>query len=294
MSTLLHAPRLAVLPWPRARVGVIAAVALAAAGAAAGALLALRTPPAYVSEATMLVSRGGELPRSSEAARQAALTVAALAESASVAGVVGPSLKLDESPAELRAAIEAAPASDTGTIDLRVRQPNADLAQRVAQETALDVSQLVRVRLGRSGLAVSVWDPASKAVAVRRAPLPWALAGALVGLLLAGAVALGLRAVVRRAQTVEPPVPAAPEPEPEPESEPAPEPAPEPVRPAPRVDDPRSLARLEELVARADATPERREEWQVYLVSLREVADADGLLPPRVDPLVHDVFGELL
>jgi hypothetical protein len=45
---------------------------------------------------------------------------------------------------------------------------------------------------------------------------------------------------------------------------------------------------------RAREFPERIEEWQYYLVSLRNVATSDGRLPESVEYLVEDVFAPLL
>ena len=72
----------------------------------------------------------------------------------------------------------------------------------------------------------------------------------------------------------------------------APEPSSEPVHGPGGTP---SLVGLERLVAEcADATAEQREAWEIYLLSLRDVADVDGHLPASVDALVWEVFGELL
>jgi capsular polysaccharide biosynthesis protein len=56
-----------------------------------------------------------------------------------------------------------------------------------------------------------------------------------------------------------------------------------------------SLGALERLVEeRQDEFPQRREEWRSYLFYLREHADPDGRLPAPFDPLVDDVFAELV
>jgi hypothetical protein len=52
---------------------------------------------------------------------------------------------------------------------------------------------------------------------------------------------------------------------------------------------------LERLVGEhGDEQPERRDEWNHYLLSLREHAAPDGTLPRSFDALVDDVFAELL
>jgi hypothetical protein len=57
----------------------------------------------------------------------------------------------------------------------------------------------------------------------------------------------------------------------------------------------RGLGDLQRLVAGAhDATPEQIEEWQTYLVYLREYADVSGDLPSSMDWLIEDIFGSLL
>ena len=113
------------------------------------------------------------------------------------------------------------------------------------------------------------------------------------------------------------PQPAAPAPvvaEAEPLSQPewAPQPKPvaaaaEPVvvqeappapTPAPVVDADRgehNVHELERLVrAHAEDFPDRAEEWEIYLDSIREYAGPDGQLPVTLDWLVWDTFGELL
>lgn len=56
-----------------------------------------------------------------------------------------------------------------------------------------------------------------------------------------------------------------------------------------------SLAEIERAVAqRGGEFPDRIEEWQFYLQSLREHADPSGRLPVSVDWLLRDVFGPLL
>ena len=55
-----------------------------------------------------------------------------------------------------------------------------------------------------------------------------------------------------------------------------------------------NLVELRGLVdARADAHPDRVDEWSSYLTLLGDYADAKGDLPRRFDQLVEDVFGAL-
>jgi hypothetical protein len=46
--------------------------------------------------------------------------------------------------------------------------------------------------------------------------------------------------------------------------------------------------------AYADPTLEQAESWRTYLYFVREHASPDGTLPRSLDPLIADVFGELL
>ena len=80
-----------------------------------------------------------------------------------------------------------------------------------------------------------------------------------------------------------------PEPELEPES------APEAAAVTRGIGGAYNLEVLERLVEQnADERPERRDEWNDYLVSLREHVGPDGTLPRSFDALVDDVFAELL
>jgi hypothetical protein len=92
----------------------------------------------------------------------------------------------------------------------------------------------------------------------------------------------------------EPQPPAEPEPAPAPESEPGPlppEPQPEPI--SDRGD--WNFGELERLVhAHSGDFPDRAEEWEIYLESIREYAAPDGQLPSTLDWLIWDTFGDLL
>jgi hypothetical protein len=55
-----------------------------------------------------------------------------------------------------------------------------------------------------------------------------------------------------------------------------------------------NLTDIERLVsARTDVSPERAEEWRMYLQLLRSHASVDGTLPAGFDALVNDVFADL-
>jgi capsular polysaccharide biosynthesis protein len=122
----------------------------------------------------------------------------------------------------------------------------------------------------------------------------------------------------------EPPPRAEPEPEAvvEPQTEPEPEPAPTPTptptpaepaptpAPSPEPTEPEpqpelaavtgdrgdwNFGDLERLVREQSADfPDRAEEWDIYLESIREYAAPDGQLPASLDWLIWDTFGDLL
>jgi len=108
----------------------------------------------------------------------------------------------------------------------------------------------------------------------------------------------------------EPPQPEAqpvpeplPEPEPQPEPEPPPEVAPPPVEPEPAPAPPPVTAErgdwnFDELQAlvreHAGDFPDRAEEWEIYLESIRDYAGPDGRLPASLDWLIWDTFGDVL
>ena len=80
---------------------------------------------------------------------------------------------------------------------------------------------------------------------------------------------------------------------------PVPEPVSTPVTEAESALPPRTgtwnLNELQTAVdAYADPTPEQAESWRTYLYFVREHASPDGTLPRSLDPLIADVFGEVL
>jgi hypothetical protein len=83
--------------------------------------------------------------------------------------------------------------------------------------------------------------------------------------------------------------PAPPEPT-EPEQTPEPEPAAVTADPGDW-----NFGELEGLVREHSADfPDRAEEWEIYLESIREYAGPDGQLPASLDWLIWDTFAELL
>jgi hypothetical protein len=93
------------------------------------------------------------------------------------------------------------------------------------------------------------------------------------------------------------PPPRGPNPEPAPGREP--EPAPEhesehePVPPA-RAGTWNLIDLQRAVDAQTGTTPEQAEQWRTYLYFLREHAAHDGSLPRSFDPLIADVFAEIL
>jgi hypothetical protein len=56
-----------------------------------------------------------------------------------------------------------------------------------------------------------------------------------------------------------------------------------------------NLHELERLVrAHAGEFPDRAEEWEIYLESVRGYAGPDGRLPASLDWLIWDTYGDLL
>ena len=95
-----------------------------------------------------------------------------------------------------------------------------------------------------------------------------------------------------------PPAPVAQPPVPQPPVAQPPAPAPPVAVPPPAVVlEPTpgswSLPALEQAIAQYRDDP-AAEEWQTYVVFLRDHADADGVLPVTFDALVGDVYGDLI
>ena len=90
------------------------------------------------------------------------------------------------------------------------------------------------------------------------------------------------------------PPPPAPEPEPAPEPVFTPEPEAEPALPT-RT----GTWNLSDIQRAVDerigtATPEQAESWRTYLYFIREHSSPDGTLPRSLDPLIADVFADIL
>ena len=89
--------------------------------------------------------------------------------------------------------------------------------------------------------------------------------------------------------------PSSPQPEPEPEPELLSQPEAEAGPAVPTQAGTWNLHGLQRAVeAYTGATPEQAESWQTYLYFLRQHASPDGSLPRSFDPLISDVFGDVL
>jgi len=268
------------------------ALALLAACVVAGAGVSLLEPTRYRAEATVVV---GNSPRSpSRAEADSLATLGELVRSDIVARAALRDLGLeDPSASELIDRLHVRVPAGTSLLVISADAGSRREAERLAQQVGLVFTQLALERFPQ--LHASLFGSAH-ALGGHVSPR-WSRnlgGGALVGLLLA---ALAVSVPQRRAPAVRDLPRAEPESEPSPEPEPTPEPEPEPEPQAEPEPSPGewSLRALERLVeARAETSPERAEEWRAYLKALAPEADWRGILPTRLDPLVRDVFAELL
>jgi capsular polysaccharide biosynthesis protein len=297
---------------------------LVLAGAAAGAVLALgitfALPSDYRAEASVALARPGQPPDADPELATAAAAAAELFESRTVAESAARNLGLDAPVDELLDRIAAESSEGSALVRLEVEAPTREEARRTAQEVSEVATVLFNERYGRAATA-AIWDAPRVEEREPEHPARSVLLGALAGALV-GAAASALRgrrpgaarrdgaprpepapteldrrvaavtarelALARRAAAVavrerelaQAPPPTPPEPEPQPEPVPAGE---------------WTVSRVEELLARhGPSFPERREELGFYLASFREVAERDGRLPAGVQPLVEDVFRDLI
>ena len=279
----------------------------AAAGLLAAGIVTLLQEPAYRADASLVLVRQGQPPGSDPALAAAAATAAELFDTRAVAGSAIENLGLDESPDELLERIDVEAEAEGSLVRIEVDARSEESARRTAQELAEVSTVLFNDRFGPQTVA-SVWEPASAdGDAVSPDPARNLALGALVGALAGWAVLL-LRRRGPRPRPLRPRVAVArPRAEPEVYEAPtgavstaspaAPEP---PVAPAtgpfvmPGFGE-WTIADVERLVAeQGDAFPERREEVELYLDTLRSVAGAEGRLPGEVDLVIEDVFAELI
>jgi hypothetical protein len=292
--------------------------------------LSATTARSWRAETSIVVGTGAGPLRPGEdgATRQVASRLDDLVRSDQIAANVVSTLHLTESRSSLLGRISVS-VPEPGLLRVRVVDPSRLRASQVAQEIGFLFPQLVQHRFPQ--LKAVVWDPAH---VTGRTGRHWGLGLGIAGGVAALLWAFALAPFVRRlrlpapapAPQAEPapvapppppppsvpvPVPtvlpapepvAAPVPEPEAEPEPLPEPAPEPepepepvpvAIPADRGD--WNITELEHLVRNHGAEfPDRLEEWEIYLDSIREYAGPDGQLPATLDWLVWDTFGDVI
>jgi hypothetical protein len=291
------------------------------------------TARSWRAETAIVVGTGSGPLRPGEdgAARDLASRLDDLVRSDQIAANVVSTLHLTESRSSLLGRISVA-VPEPGLLRIRVTDRGRLRASQIAQEIGFLFPQLVEHRFAR--LKAVVWDPAHLAGRTSRHwGTSLGIAGGIAALLWAFALAPFVRrmrqavpappaepepvvppqapapapapsAVLQEAPAPPVPVPvpavvAPPEPEPVPMAEPPPpppEPEPEPLPvaiPAERGE--WNLTELERLVRDYGAEfPDRLEEWEIYLDSIREYAGADGQLPASLDWLVWDTFGDAL
>lgn len=293
----------------------------AVAGVAAGLVVTLLQGPSYRADASVVLVREGQPPGDDPKLADAAEAAAELFESRAVAASAARNLGV----ANL-GEVEAETEPGSSLVRLEVEAESKEAARRAAQEVAEVATVLFNDRFGPRTVA-SVWEPA-EADPDQLAPRParnlalGALAGALAG--------WALLLLVRRPQqqprpkrpegTVPGPVPVAAHEPSKARAAPAPPTAPvprgrvpgtvpetRPVRPQPIAERPApqpfvlpalgewTIGDVERLVAeQGDAFPERQEEIQLYLETLRDVAGPDGRLPGDVDLVIEDVYADLI
>ena len=305
------------------------ALAGAAAGVAAAAVLTLLQSSTYQADASIVLVRQGQPPGSDPALAQAAKTAGGLFHSRAVAEPAIANLRLQESPDELLGRYSVETETESSLVRISVEAPSRDEARRTAQELTELATVLFNDRFGPETVA-SVWEaPRAKEDRVSPKPVRNLALGALLGALVGwGIGALGRGRSKRPARVKAPAVKvprvklphvslpvkrpkpaAAPAPELAPVIAPAPAPVPEPVA-APPVPEPepepegpfvppylgdwtvRDVERL--LAEQGDAFPDRTEELNIYLDSFRDVAGPDGRLPGGVEGVMEDVFRDLI
>jgi capsular polysaccharide biosynthesis protein len=279
----------------------------AVAGVAVALVVTLLQDSSYRADASLVLVREGRPPGEDPERAEAAEAAAELFESRAVAASALRNLNLDESPDELAERIDADASAGSSLVRLSVRAPSEEEARRAAQEVAEVSTVLFNDRFGPQTVA-SVWEPADgdPDKVAPKAARNLAL-GALVGALAAWALLLvGSRRPRAPKRTPKPeppsasaaPVPSRHAPETRAAADPLPPPPPGPAAPQPFVlpsFGEWTIGDVERLVAQqGGAFPERREEIELYLETLRAVAGPDGSLPGDVDLVIEDVYADLI
>ena len=265
---------------------VVLAATLAGLGVAL--VVTLLQPTAYRASGVLVLTREGRAPGDDPTLAPATAAAVELLGTRGVAESVAANLRLDDSPGDLLDRIDTDADAQSSLLRVSVEGDEAQGARRIAQELAEVFTVLYNTRYG-PGVTVSIWEaPRVEEDRVSPRPARNLALGALVGAL----AGFGLGSVRRRPPRAEERVvsPPAAKPLPEPDS-PAPSRAAF-VRPEPQA---WTLADVEALVAEQGAAfPERREEFDVYLASFRDVAGEDGSLPRGVQVLVEEVFADAI
>ena len=261
-----------------------------AVGLLAAIVLTLLQDSTYRADASIVLVRAGQPPGSDPALAQATGTAAELFDSRAVAGSAIRNLGLDETPSGLVDRLDVDAQEGSSLLRVSAQAPSAEEARRVAQEASEVATVLFNDRFGPQTVA-SIWEPASaEAVPVSPKPSRNLALGVLIGAL----VGFGLVIAV----SLRPPPPQAPGPPTAAElPPPAPAVAPEPAS-APSGQSgfgEWTVGDVERLVAEHGSSfPVQREELELYLDTLRSVAGPDGRLPGDVDPVIEDVFADLI
>ena len=173
------------------------ALAGAAAGVAAAAVLTLLQSSTYQADSSIVLVRQGQPPGSDPALAQAADAAAGLFHSRAVAEPAIANLRLDESPDELldRFSVDTEP--ESSLVRISVEAPSRDEARRTAQELTELSTVLFNDRFGPATVA-SVWEaPRAQEDRVSPKPVRNLALGALLGALLGTLVGWGLGALGR-------------------------------------------------------------------------------------------------
>jgi hypothetical protein len=273
----------------------VAGTVLAFGGAALASAL---SPSEYRATAVLVVGRANAPLEPRRIGAELTDSVAQLLDSNLIAANVIANLRLhDTTPSLLRRVHSRA--ETPGLVRVDATAETALAAEQIVQEITLIFPRIVRARFtGANALRATVWDPAR---VVQHPDRGWrtsmsAAAGASVLLWLVAAAAWR-RPRLRSPKPRTTPKAAAPSPAAEPTAVQPPAPGPDPVAaaPAPNGSHGFNLSELESLVDGArERFPDRFDEWQAYVFYLRDHAEIDGTLPANFDPLVEDVFAELL
>lgn len=156
----------------------------------AGALVTFLQTPSYEARATIEITRGNSFVGPRDAVASALET---LLRSDIVATNAASTLRLPESPAELRRHLAVDTDSKNLLLTLRVRDDKADRARAIAAEVTAVFVQQVQTRFGAAGLKATVLDSAHEEGKVSPRPARDLTISGLAGVLVGAAALLLLR-----------------------------------------------------------------------------------------------------